>query len=197
MRKVICTIFLFFTVQSLFSEEVSFLHQGSIPPCPFREAEALACSLQAYLRDSNLKVLRMNLREALEYNFILKRSTNYLSQNSTLANFELDVTSILFYADSKYAALFPKTVSRYIWRTQHKMVKLYWSVRRRLRQMNPVPGYVYIFRSRSPAFPFIFMESVDQLAYDLGTYPFTDDGAFKYIKIRDRSFGFMVSTSLY
>ncbi|RME88558.1 MAG: hypothetical protein D6767_09950 [Candidatus Hydrogenedentota bacterium] len=181
---------------------ISLFDHSHIPDCsliPSRLVEKLpfSCTIDLYLYSKPFIALRSNLKVSLEHRYILKQEKNYLSQNNSLTNIEIDVSSVLLVANVGYAVLFPPYLSRYLWRLEKNTVKNYFSLRRRLRKMNPIPGYVYSIRTRSPAFPFIYVHALDQLAADLSTYPFTDDLNFRMSKLRYRSFSFIIVVPVY
>jgi len=69
-------------------------------------------------------------------------------------------------------------------------VRIYESLARRWERLNPIPGLYYGVIIRSPAYPFIVLEGMNNYALDLGTFPFTDDERFRQTMLWQRQYGF-------
>ena len=114
---------------------------------------------------------------------------NYPSFSSSAENFDFSLSN-LGIERFRIAALFPQEVEQNVESWQRRMIKSYFSIRRNLHQTNPFPGLEYFITSRNPAFPFIYVYNVDQLAFNFRTIPLIDDNRVNLESSADRSYGF-------
>lgn len=80
---------------------------------------------------------------------------------------------------------------------QKYLFKKYKSVLNKVIDMNPVPGMAYSLHSNNPSNPYIFISTIDQIYYDLGTYPYTDDLRIKIDDTLKYAYGFKFIYTLY
>jgi hypothetical protein len=117
------------------------------------------------------------------------QQTGYANSSGNLSNLEL-VSDFRQLASSGISGLAPNDIDRDLYNAERFTVHLYESFARRWDRLNPIPGLYYTIIIRSAAYPFIFMEALDEYAFTLGTYPFTDDLRFQQTDLNQRQYGF-------
>lgn len=141
------------------------------------------------VRDYTQRHLSDNVRFLLFRSEFSVRQTGYANSSGNLANFQI-ASDFSQLAKSGISGLAPGEIDRDLYNAERFTVRLYESIARRWERMNPIPGLYYDIIIRSAAYPFIFMEALDQYAFDFGTYPFTDDLKFRMTNLGDRQFAF-------
>lgn len=141
------------------------------------------------VQDYTQRHLSDNVRFLLFRSEFSVRQTGYASSSGSLTNVQIG-TDFAQMARSGIAGLAPGGIDRDLYNAERFTVHLYESMARRWERLNPIPGLYYDIIIRSAAYPFIFMESLDQYATDLGTFPFTDDLKFRQTEIYQRQFAF-------
>ena len=91
---------------------------------------------------------------------------------------------------SRFSAMAPDEIDRDLYNAERFTVRLYESLARRWDRLNPIPGLYYGIIIRSPAYPFIVLDGLNNYALDLGTFPFTDDQRFRQTMLWQRQYGF-------
>ena len=117
------------------------------------------------------------------------RQTGYANSSGNLANLQI-ATNFAALASFGLAGLAPENLDRDLYNAERFTVRFYESLARRWERLNPIPGLLYEVVIRSPAYPFIFVESLDNYYFDLGTFPFTDDLNFRKLSLASRQYGF-------
>ncbi len=148
------------------------------------------------LRDYTQRHLSDNVRFLLFHSAFSVRQTGYASNSGNLTNLVI-ATDFTQLAATGMAGLAPSDIDRDLYNAERFTVRLYESFARRWERLNPIPGLFYSLVIRSPAYPFIFMEGLDSYAFDLGTFPFTDDERFKQTSLASRQYGFAFTIILY
>lgn len=140
-------------------------------------------------RDYGVRHLRDNVRFLLFRSEFKVRQTGYASNSGNLTNLQLatDFSQLL---SADISGLAPAEIDRDLYNAERFTVRLYESIARRWERLNPIPGLYYSLVIRSPAYPFVFLEGLDSYAFDLGTFPFTDDERFKQTLLWQRQYGF-------
>lgn len=80
---------------------------------------------------------------------------------------------------------------------QKYLFKKYKSGLNKIIDLNPVPGMGYSINSHNPANPYIFITAIEQMYYDLGTYPYAGDQRKKIDDIMEYAYGFKFIYTLY
>lgn len=93
--------------------------------------------------------------------------------------------------------LLPGHISKQVWLWQRSGLKNYKSILRRIRSMNPVPGFSYFFRSKHPSYPLIYIRSIDIRAFELGTEPYLEDYRLRNKEPVQNTFGFGIRFFIY
>lgn len=117
------------------------------------------------------------------------KQTGYANNSGNLANLQI-VTNFAALASFGLAGLAPETLDRDLYNAERFAVRFYENLARRWERLNPIPGLLYEVVIRNPAYPFIFMESVENYWWDLGSFPFTDDLRFREQRLVSRQYGF-------
>lgn len=141
------------------------------------------------LRDYTVRHLRDNVRFLLFRSEFNVQQTGYASSSGNLNNVQI-ATDFARLASSGISGLAPGEIDRDLYNAERFAVHFYESLARRWERLNPIPGLYYDIIIRSAAYPFVFMEALDQYAFDFGTFPFTDDLKFRQTSIGDRQFAF-------
>ncbi|MCS6972195.1 MAG: hypothetical protein N2Z22_06480 [Turneriella sp.] len=139
--------------------------------------------------DYSQKLLSDKLRLLLFRVEFTVKQTGYANISGNLANLQI-VTDFAAMAGGRVLQLLPPEVDRDLYRAERFAVRLYENLARLWEGLNPIPGLYYEVIIRSPAYPFIFMESVENYWWYFGTYPFTEDPLFRKTSIASRQFGF-------
>ena len=142
-------------------------------------------------------IVSCNISNAIGFLAYTPAQSSYAGFNSTLSNIDVSLTSQVRFSRIQFAELFPVSVQSQMWHWQRNLVKSYLSILRTLDQLNPAPGISYFGRSRSPAFPFVYMETLDAIAYRFRTVPFLDDNNIRLEDQLDRSYAIGVEMTLY
>ena len=143
------------------------------------------------------KILNENLKLSIKIQTLAGFRTNYASVNSTLSNIDIIGLHDISLEKLHFSDLFPYSLSRIIWRKEKLLIKMYLSSLHFINSLNPIPGYSFSIISRSPAVPYIFIQTLNQLKFDLRTYPFLDDEKIKVLSPFKRSIGFSIIMTLY
>jgi hypothetical protein len=141
------------------------------------------------VRDYTQRHLSDTVRMLLFHSQFKVRQTGYPNSSGNLSNLQIPIDFAQL-ASSTMRGLAPGEIDRDLYNAERFTVHLYESFARRWDRMNPIPGLFYTFIVRSSAYPFIFMEAIDQYAFDLGTFPFTDDLKFRQVLLSQRQYGF-------
>lgn len=136
---------------------------------------------QRHLSDT----VRMLLYQAT---FSVKQS-GYANNSGNLTNLQIG-TNFAQLLGGGNLGLAPDNIDRDLYNAERVAVRLYESFARRWDRLNPIPGLYYDIVIRSAAYPFVFMESIDRIAFDFGTFPFTDDLKFRQTDLGQRQFAF-------
>jgi len=113
----------------------------------------------------------------------------YSNNSGNLTNLQI-ATDFAALARSGIGGLAPGNIDRDLYNAERFAVRFYESIARRWDSLNPIPGLYYSILIRNAAYPFIFLESVENLARDFSTFAFTDDLLFRKTALGDRQFGF-------
>lgn len=168
---------------------LSTLHaQDYLVPPPF--------GLDRQVRDYTQRHLSDNVRFLLFHSAFTVRQTGYSSNSGNLANLVI-ATDFAQLATTGMAGLAPSNIDRDLYNAERFTVLLYESFARRWENLNPIPGLFYSLVIRSPAYPFIFMQGLEDYAWDFGTFPFTDDESFKQQSLASRQYGFAFRIMIY
>lgn len=135
-----------------------------------------------------LALIQCNVENSLSTVDRAPSKRKYPSFSSSAENFDFSLTNLGIERFS-IAALFPKGIEENIDSWQKRMKKTYFSILRNFNQSNPFPSLEYFFTSRNPAFPFIYIYNIDELARNLRTIPLIDDHRIKLESNSDRSYG--------
>ena len=135
-----------------------------------------------------LALIQCNVENSLSTVNRAPSKRSYPSFSSSAENFDFSLTNLGIERFS-IAALFPKEIEESIDSWQKRMKKTYFSIRRNFNQNNPFPSLEYFFTSRNPAFPFIYIYNIDELARNLRTIPLIDDHRIALESNSDRSYG--------
>ena len=141
------------------------------------------------LRDYTVRHLRDNVRFLLFRSEFNVQQTGYASSSGNLNNVQI-ATDFARLASSGISGLAPGEIDRDLYNAERFTVRLYESLARRWDRLNPIPGLYYGIIIRSPAYPFIVLEGLNNYALDLGTFPFTDDQRFRQTMLWQRQYGF-------
>lgn len=117
------------------------------------------------------------------------KQTGYANSSGNLANLQI-ATNFAALASFGLVGLAPENLDRDLYNAERFTVRLYENLARRWERLNPIPGLLYEVVIRSPAYPFIFMESIENYWWGLGTFPFTDDLRFRELRLASRQYGF-------
>lgn len=139
--------------------------------------------------DYEQRHLSDNLRFLLYRSEFSVLQQGYSNSSGNLANLQI-ATDFAAMARSGLGGLAPDTIDRDLYNAERFAVRLYENMARRWDSMNPIPGLNYSLLIRNAAYPFIFLESVENIARDFSTFPFTDDLKFRDIALTRRQFGF-------
>ena len=148
------------------------------------------------VRDYTQRHLSDNVRFLLFHSAFSVRQTGYSSNSGNLTNLVI-ATDFAQMAATGMSGLAPSDIDRDLYNAERFTVLLYESFARRWERLNPIPGLFYSLVIRSPAYPFVFLEGLDQYATDLGTFPFTDDQRFKQTSLASRQYGFAFRILIY
>lgn len=140
-------------------------------------------------RDYTQKHLSDTLRSLLFRSEFTVKQTGYASNSGNLTNLQF-ATDFAQLATSRFSAMAPDEIDRDLYNAERFTVRIYESLARRWERLNPIPGLYYGVIIRSPAYPFIVMEGMNNYALDLGTFPFTDDERFRQTMLYQRQYGF-------
>ena len=135
-----------------------------------------------------LALIQCNVENSLSTVDRAPSKRSYPSFSSSAENFDFSLTNLGIERFS-IAALFPRKIEESIDSWQKRMKKTYFSIRRNFNQSNPFPSLEYFFTSRNPAFPFIYIYNIDELARNLRTIPLIDDHRIALESNSDRSYG--------
>ncbi len=152
--------------------------------------------LDREVKDYTQRHLSDNVRFLLFHSAFTVRQTGYSSNSGNLANLVI-ATDFAQLATNGMAGLAPSNIDRDLYNAERFTVLLYESFARRWENLNPIPGLFYSLVIRSPAYPFIFMQGLDDYAWDFGTFPFTDDERFKQQSLASRQYGFAFRILIY
>lgn len=141
------------------------------------------------VRDISQRHLTDTLRTLLYRSEFAVRQTGYANSSGNLANLQI-ATDFAQLARSRLSAVAPDEIDRDLYNAERFTVRLYESIARRWERLNPIPGLYYGISIRNAAYPFIFMESLQNYADDLGTYPFSEDLNFRKTALIERQYGF-------
>lgn len=147
-------------------------------------------------KDESQKSLMHNFQNAIYGRNIVVIQPYYNNFGGNLANFQLTV-GVGALATFSISALFPKEFEAELELTERRMVQVYESFMRKVLKLNPWPGTEFVLYVRSPAFPFLYLASIDQLALDKKIFPFMDDERGKSEKVKDRQFGLAFSIQIW
>lgn len=139
--------------------------------------------------DYTQKHLSENVRFLLFRSEFKVRQTGYANSSGNLANLQI-ATNFAALASFGLAGLAPEELDRDLYNAERFTVRLYESMARRWESLNPIPGLLYEVVIRSPAYPFIFLEGLDQYWFTMGTFPFTDDLRFRETSLASRQYAF-------
>lgn len=148
------------------------------------------------VRDYSQRHLSDNVRFLLFHSAFTVTQTGYASNSGNLTNLVI-ATDFAQLAANGISGLARSEIDRDLYNAERFTVLLYESFARRWERMNPIPGLYYSLLIRSPAYPFIFMQGLDDYAWDFGTFPFTDDERFKQISLASRQYGFAFRILIY
>jgi len=140
-------------------------------------------------RDYTGKYLSDTLRALLFRSEFTVKQTGYASNSGNLTNLQF-ATDFAQLATSRFSAMAPDEIDRVLYNAERFTVRIYESLARRWERLNPIPGLYYGVIIRSPAYPFIVLEGMNNYALDLGTFPFTDDERFRHTMLWQRQYGF-------
>ena len=140
-------------------------------------------------RDYTGKYLSDTLRALLFRSEFTVKQTGYASNSGNLTNLQF-ATDFAQLATSRFSAMAPDEIDRDLYNAERFTVRIYESLARRWERLNPIPGLYYGVIIRSPAYPFIVLEGMNNYALDLGTFPFTDDERFRQTMLWQRQYGF-------
>ncbi len=140
-------------------------------------------------RDYTGKYLSDTLRALLFRSEFTVKQTGYASNSGNLTNLQF-ATDFAQLATSRFSGIAPDEIDRDLYNAERFTVRIYESLARRWERLNPIPGLYYGVIIRSPAYPFIVLEGMNNYALDLGTFPFTDDERFRQTMLWQRQYGF-------
>ncbi len=140
-------------------------------------------------RDYSGKHLSDTVRSLLFRSEFTVKQTGYASNSGNLTNLQF-VTDFAQLTTSRFSAVAPDEIDRDLYNAERFTVRLYESLARRWDRLNPIPGLFYGIIIRSPAYPFIVLDGMNNYALDLGTFPFTDDQRFRQTMLWQRQYGF-------
>ncbi len=80
---------------------------------------------------------------------------------------------------------------------QKYLFKKYKSGLHKIIDLNPIPGMSYGTSSHNPSYPYIFISTLDQFYFDLGTFPYTDDLRKNITNKLEYAYGFKFIYTLY
>lgn len=141
------------------------------------------------VRDVSQRHLTDTLRTLLYRSEFRVQQTGYANSSGNLTNLQI-ATDFAQLARSRIPSMAPDEIDRDLYNAERFTVRLYESIARRWENLNPIPGLHYGITIRNAAYPFVFMESLQTYADDLGTYPFSDDLNFRKTALIDRQYGF-------
>lgn len=139
--------------------------------------------------DVSQRHLTDTLRTLLYRSEFKVRQTGYANSSGNLTNIQI-ATDFTQLARARISGMAPDEIDRDLYNAERFTVRLYESIARRWERLNPIPGLYYGISVRNAAYPFIFMESLENYAFDLGTFPFTDDLSFRKTALIERQYGF-------
>lgn len=140
-------------------------------------------------RDYTQRHLSDNLRFLLFRSEFKVTQTGYASNSGNLTNLQF-ATDFAQLASSGISGMAPNEIDRDLYNAERFTVRLYESLARKWENLNPIPGLLYQVIIRSPAYPFIVLEGLNEYALGLGTFPFTDDLRFRETSLASRQYGF-------
>jgi hypothetical protein len=140
-------------------------------------------------RDYTGKYLSDTVRSLLFRSEFTVKQTGYSSNSGNLTNLQF-ATDFSQMVTSRFSAMAPDEIDRDLYNAERFTVRLYESLARRWDRLNPIPGLYYGIIIRSPAYPFIVLDGLNNYALDLGTFPFTDDQRFRQTMLWQRQYGF-------
>lgn len=140
-------------------------------------------------RDYTGKHLSDTVRTLLFHSQFRVKQTGYASNSGNLTNLQF-VTDFSQFATSRFSGVAPDEIDRDLYNAERFAVHFYESLARRWERLNPIPGLYYGVIIRSPAYPFIVLDGMNNYALDLGTFPFTDDERFRQTMLWQRQYGF-------
>lgn len=141
------------------------------------------------MRDYTIRHVRDTVRVLLVRSEFKVPQTGYANSSGNITNIQI-ATDFKQLAVSGFAGLAPDDIDRDLYNAERFTVRFYESLARRWDRLNPIPGLYYGITVRNAAYPFVFMEALQTYAYDMGTYPFTDDLFFRKTALLDRQYGF-------
>ncbi len=144
---------------------------------------------------SNLAALRCSFESSLEASKSFSDRRRYQGGvNAGLFNFEINLR---FERAERVLKAVPRDFSAQVFLWQRAMVKAYLGTVRLLKDINPWPGLTYYVVSRSPAFPYVYMSTIEDISYNLRTIPFLDDQKIKLLSNTQASYGAGITLTLF